>query len=58
MRMVPEVESAGMLSRLVAEGTVTAPAEHGMPDLILDLVPEVESMTELLLAERDRERGR
>jgi prevent-host-death family protein len=57
LRMVPEVESPGVLARLVAEGTVTAPAEQGMPDLIPDLVPEVESVTELLLAERAQERG-
>jgi prevent-host-death family protein len=57
LRMVPEVESPGVLSRLVADGTVTAPAEQGMPDLIPDLVPEVESVTELLLAERAQERG-
>jgi hypothetical protein len=56
--MVPEVESAGMLRRLVSDGSVTAPAEQGMPDLIPDLVPEVESVTELLLAEREREQGR
>jgi prevent-host-death family protein len=56
LRMVPEVESPGVLSRLVAEGTATAPAELGMPDLIDDLAPEVDSVTDLLLAERDRER--
>jgi prevent-host-death family protein len=56
LRMVPEVESAGVLSRLVAEGTATAPAEQGMPDLIADLVPDVESLTDVLLAERNRER--
>jgi prevent-host-death family protein len=58
LRMVPEVESPGVLSRLVAEGTVTAPAEPGMPDLIPDLVPEVESVADLLLADRERERDR
>ena len=56
LRMVPEVESPGVLSRLVAEGTVTAPAERGMPDLIDDLAPEVESLTELLLTERGQDR--
>jgi prevent-host-death family protein len=55
-RMVPEVESPGVLSRLVAEGTATAPAEQGLPELIEDLAPESESLTDLLLAERDRER--
>jgi prevent-host-death family protein len=56
LRMVPEVESPGVLGRLVAEGTATAPAEQGLPELIADLVPEVDSVTDLLLA--DRERGR
>lgn len=56
LRMVPEVESPGVLSRLVADGTATAPAETGMPDLIPDLVPEVDSVTDLLLAERERDR--
>jgi prevent-host-death family protein len=58
LRMVPEVESASVLARLVAEGTVTAPAEQGLPDLIPDLVPGVESVTDLLLADRERERDR
>ena len=58
LRMVPEVESPGVLGRLVADGTVTAPAEQGMPDLIPDLVPEVESVADLLLADRERERDR
>jgi prevent-host-death family protein len=56
LRMVPEPESPGILSRLVAEGTATAPAEQGMPDLILDLVPELDSVTDLLLTERERDR--
>jgi len=58
LRMVPEAESTGTLSRLVVAGTVTAPAEQGMPDLITDLAPDVDSVTDLLLAEREREQGR
>ena len=42
----------GTLSRLVAEGTATPPAEQGMPDLMPDLVPELESLSDVLLAER------
>ena len=56
LRMVPEVDSPGVLSRLLAEGTVTAPAAQGMPDLMPDLVPDVDSVADLLLAERERER--
>lgn len=58
LRMVPEVEPPGALGRMVAEGTVTAPAEQGMPELIPDLLPEVDSAAELLLADRARERAR
>ena len=58
LRMVPEVEVPGTLSRLVAEGTATAPAEHGVPDLIPDLVPELDSLSDVLLADRQRERDR
>jgi len=56
LRMVPEVESPGVLGRMVAEGTATAPAEHGLPEMIPGLVPEIDSLTDLLLAERERER--
>ena len=56
LRMVPEAEAPGLLSRMVAEGTATAPAETGMPDLIPDLAPELDSITDLLLAERQRDR--
>ena len=56
LRMVPEVESPDALSRMVAEGTATAPAEDGLPELLDDLVPEVDSVTDLLLEERVRDR--
>jgi prevent-host-death family protein len=57
LRMVPEVERPGTLHRLVVTGEATAPAESGMPELIADLLPEVDSVTDVLLADRDRERG-
>jgi len=56
LRMVPEIEQSGVLSRLVAEGLATAPTEEGMPELIPDLAPEIDSVADLLLAERDQER--
>ena len=56
LRLGPVVASPGVLSRLVADGTATAPAEDGLPELLEDLVPEVESVTDLLLRERARER--
>lgn len=60
LRMVPEVDSSGSLQRLVEAGEATPPAEVGMPDLVIDtdLAPEVESLSDLLLAERERERRR
>jgi len=58
LRMVPEVERPGTLHRLVAEGEATAPVERGIPDLIADLLPETDSLTEVLVADRDRERAR
>jgi len=56
--MVPEVDQPGTLHRLVASGQPTAPAEKGMADLIPDLVPEIDSLAEVLVADQDRERGR
>jgi hypothetical protein len=43
LRMVPEIEPAGVLNRMVAEGTATAPAEDGLPELLEDLLPEIEA---------------
>jgi prevent-host-death family protein len=56
LRMVPEIESPGVLSRMVAEGTATAPAERGLPELMEDLAQGVDSVTDLLLDERAHER--
>jgi len=56
LRMVPEVGQLGTLHQLVASGEATAPTEQGMPDLIPDLVPEFDSLAEVLVADRDRER--
>jgi antitoxin (DNA-binding transcriptional repressor) of toxin-antitoxin stability system len=58
LRMVPEVEHPGTLARMVAAGEAKAPAEWGMPDVIPDLAPGVESLADLLVADRDRERNR
>jgi antitoxin (DNA-binding transcriptional repressor) of toxin-antitoxin stability system len=56
LRMTSEFEESDVLRRLVAEGRATPPTEHGMPDLMPDLLPEVRSLSDLLLAERERER--
>lgn len=58
LRMVPEIEQPGRLHQLVAGGEVTAPAEQGMPDLIPDLAPEVASLADVSIAERERDRAR
>jgi prevent-host-death family protein len=57
LRMVPEVEHPSTLARLVAAGEARAPAEQGIPDVIPDLAPDVESLADLLVADRDRERN-
>ena len=58
LRMVPEVERPGTLHDLVASREATAPVDQGMPELMLDLAPQVDSLAELLAADRRRERGR
>lgn len=55
LRMVPEVDSPGVLHELVAAGKATAPVEEGMPELILDLAPDVENLSALLVADRRSE---
>ena len=58
LRMVPEVDQPGTLHRLVASGEATAPAQRGIPELIPDLLPEIDGLAEVLIAERNRERTR
>jgi prevent-host-death family protein len=59
IRMVPEPSRTGsLLQQLVEEGRAEPPVEDGMPELIADLAPEVESLSDLIIAERDRERNR
>jgi prevent-host-death family protein len=57
-RMVPEVDSLTALQRAVAAGEAQAPGELGMPDVVPDLAASIESLADLLLADRDRERRR
>lgn len=58
LRMIPETEQPDTLQHLIATGGVTPPVEQGMPDLISDLAPDVQSLSDLLVADRDRERRR
>lgn len=58
LRLVPEDERPGVLQHMVDSGEVTPPAELGMPDLMLELAPELDSLSDLLIADRDKERRR
>jgi len=58
LRMVPEIEDPSTLQQMIAAGTVRPPIEHGMPELIPDLAPGQESLADLLIADRDKERNR
>ncbi|MER8104543.1 type II toxin-antitoxin system prevent-host-death family antitoxin [Kitasatospora sp. NPDC094016] len=58
LRLVPEEPPATTLERMIAAGEVTPPAEEGMPELALDLLPEIGSLSDLLVEDRERERNR
>ncbi|MPZ87655.1 MAG: type II toxin-antitoxin system prevent-host-death family antitoxin [Nitriliruptorales bacterium] len=58
LRMVPETEHPGTLQRMISAGEARPPAEQGIPDLVLDLAPGIESLSDLLVADRDKERNR
>ncbi|MBV8932680.1 MAG: type II toxin-antitoxin system prevent-host-death family antitoxin [Kutzneria sp.] len=58
LRMIPETEHPGTLQMMIASGEVRPPAEQGMPTLIDDLTPDIESLSDVLVADRDRERNR
>ncbi|TDO58136.1 type II toxin-antitoxin system prevent-host-death family antitoxin [Kribbella sp. NBC_00482] len=58
LRLVPEDEHPGVLQHLLDSGEVSPPAELGMPDLMLELAPEVDSLSDLLIEDRDKERRR
>ncbi len=58
LRMVPEIGHPNTLQQMIAAGTAKPPADHGMPELIPDLAPGVQSLADILLADRNKERGR
>ncbi|MGH3896645.1 MAG: type II toxin-antitoxin system Phd/YefM family antitoxin [Pseudonocardiaceae bacterium] len=58
LRMVPETEHLSTLQQMIAAGEAKSPVEHGMPELIHDLAPGVESLADLVVADRDKERNR
>ncbi|PSK98108.1 prevent-host-death family protein [Murinocardiopsis flavida] len=58
LRMVPEPDHPGPMQQMILDGEATAPVEQGMPDLIPELAPETDSLADLLISERARERDR
>jgi prevent-host-death family protein len=58
LRLVPEVDNPSTLQRMVAEGAVRPPAEQGIPDVIPELADSVASLSDLVIADRDKERNR
>jgi prevent-host-death family protein len=58
LRMIPVTEHPSTLQQMISAGEARAPAEGGMPDVQAELAPEVGSLADLLIADRDRERNR
>jgi len=58
LRMVPESEHPSILQRMIDAGEVSPPAELGMPDPAPELAAELPSLSDLLIAQRRRERDR
>jgi hypothetical protein len=55
--MIPEMNHPRTLQTMIAAGEVRPPAQGGMPDLIPELAPDVESLSDLVIADRDTERN-
>jgi prevent-host-death family protein len=58
LRMIPETEHPNALQRMISTDEVRAPAETGLPDVVIELASDSPSLAELLIADRDRERNR
>jgi prevent-host-death family protein len=58
LRLVPEIENPSTLERMISDGTVRPPAEQGMPDVVPELADDVASLSDLVIADRDKERIR
>ncbi len=58
LRMVPEVEPTTLLQRMIAAGEAHPATDVGMPEIIEDLAPNVPSVADLIIAERQAERAR
>jgi prevent-host-death family protein len=59
LRMVPEPSGKRtLLEELVAQGRAEPPSERGMPAVEPELTPTTPSLSDLIIADRDRDRGR
>lgn len=60
VRLIPEPvgKPSSFLQRLVEAGEVRPPISRGLPELIPGLAPDVESLSDLVIADRDKERKR
>jgi len=58
LRMVPEPEPDSTLALMLTTGDLHPPIEQGMPSVIEDLLPEIDSLSDVLLTEREKERNR
>jgi hypothetical protein len=56
--MIPEAEHPSTLQQMISAGEARAPVETGMPDVQVDLLPDLGSLADILIADRDRERHR
>lgn len=57
LRMIPEQDTHGALQRLVDAGLARPPVELGMPDVAVELLPDHVSLSDLVIAERNRDRS-
>jgi prevent-host-death family protein len=59
LRLVPELpDGPSRLAQMAADGEVLPPVGRGMPDLIPELAPDVPSLSDLVIAEREKDRNR
>jgi prevent-host-death family protein len=58
LRLVPETENPSTLHRMISEGSVRPPADSGMPDVLPELADGIASLSDLVIADRDKERHR
>jgi hypothetical protein len=56
--MIPEARQPDLLRQMIATGEVRPPTQQGMPDLIPELASDIESVADLLIADRGRKRNR